>query len=139
MKIVVVNYDELNQRKNSEDVIGDVVLFFERCSEADREELGSALRGQLEELAENRKAMVEFADTSDDLKRVYLTENLKKMEIDLLVTYNLAGFELSTLTDGLAYNLVDCRQLHLISREDLISEKYLEKDKSINMFFGKIS
>ena len=104
MKIVVVNYDELNQLKACDEIIADICLFYEDVSESANEELGSVLRGRLDELTASKEAEVSIVDVSDVIKRAYLSDTLKAMEIDLLVTYNLAGFELCTLTDGLAYN-----------------------------------
>ena len=134
MKIVVVNYDELNQLKSCDEIIADICLFYADASESANEELGSVLRGRLDELTASKEAEVSIVDVSDAINRAYLSDTLKAMEIDLLVTYNLAGFELCTLTDGLAYNLVDCRQLHIIEKSGIPGEKYLNKEKSINMF-----
>ena len=73
-------------------------------------------------------------DTSKD-KRPYLSRDIRNEHPDILVSYDLAGFELTTLTDGLAYNLIDCRQIHLIKSDKLSNEKRLNEVMSINMFF----
>jgi len=96
--------------------------------------MGSHLREQLEELSCSKTCNIEFEKTSVIGDRVYISERLKKKKIDLLVTYNLAGFELSTLTDGLAYNLLDCRQFHFIENDDCNNSEFLRKQKSVNMF-----
>ena len=41
----------------------------------------------------------------------------------------------STLTGGLAYNLLDCKQIHLLTRENLRDENCLSRQLSIAMFF----
>lgn len=61
------------------------------------------------------------------------TQKLK--DVDLLITFNLAGFEQCTLTDSVSYNLFKCKQVHFILDRNLPNEKYLEKPLSISMFF----
>jgi len=61
--------------------------------------------------------------------------DIKKSEADLFVCFDLAGFEQSTLTDGIAYNLLDCKQIHILLEKELTNEKYLAKQLSISMFF----
>ena len=60
---------------------------------------------------------------------------IKSLSPDLLVTTDLAGFELCTLTDNISYNLLDCKQLHLLLHENLPNEPYLAGQLSISMFF----
>lgn len=64
--------------------------------------------------------------------------DIRKENPDLLVTLDLAGFDRTTFTDGVAYNLLDCKQVHLILQKNLDNEKYLAKPLSIAMFFGII-
>ena len=54
---------------------------------------------------------------------------------DLLVTFNLEGFQNSTLTDCVSYNLLDCKQVHVILNDNLPNERFLQKQLSISMFF----
>ena len=54
---------------------------------------------------------------------------------DVLVTTDLTGFDQCTLTDNISYNLLNCKQIHLLLHENLSNEKYLEKQLSIAMFF----
>ena len=61
--------------------------------------------------------------------------DLKQSSPELIVTFNLAGFDISTLTDGLSYNLVDSKFVHFLLHENLPNEKYLSKQLSISMFF----
>ncbi len=62
--------------------------------------------------------------------------DIRGKSVDLLVTVDLAGFDRSTFTDGVAYNLLDCKQVHLLLHRELENEKYLAKPLSIAMFFG---
>lgn len=64
-----------------------------------------------------------------------LIGKIKKMNPELLLTVDLAGFDRVTLTDNIAYNLLDCKQLHVIIDDNLKNEKELEKLLSIAMFF----
>lgn len=54
---------------------------------------------------------------------------------DLLITVDLAGFEQCTLTDNVAYNLLGCRQFHLLLHRELPNENYLYRPLNIAMFF----
>ena len=64
-----------------------------------------------------------------------LIGKIKKMNPELLLTVDLAGFDRVTLTDNIAYNLLDCKQVHVICGKTLQNEKALEKALSIAMFF----
>lgn len=135
MKIVVVSYSELNDRKEVQEVEEDILSYYFSKNQFLAHEWGSVLRKQFEELSKTRNATIVFEETEIKKKREEMIDSLRAKEIDLLVSYNLAGFEQSTLTDGLAYNLVDCRQLHILEKKNLPNSKLLEKEKSINMFF----
>lgn len=54
---------------------------------------------------------------------------------DILINFNLSGFELCTLTDNVSYNLLNCKQIHILLDRNLKNEKYLSKPLSIAMFF----
>ena len=60
---------------------------------------------------------------------------LRKEAVDLLLTFEMLGFERSTLAGGIFYNLLPCKQIHILTRDNLPNEKYLEKQLSISMFF----
>lgn len=68
-------------------------------------------------------------------ERKDIIAEIKAFHPDLLITTDLAGFEQCTLTDNISYNLLDCKQLHLLLRENLPNEPYLAKQLSIAMFF----
>ena len=65
-----------------------------------------------------------------------LIGKIKEKSPELLLTVDLSGFNRVTLTDNIAYNLFDCKQLHIICSEDLQNEKVLETPLSIAMFFA---
>lgn len=60
---------------------------------------------------------------------------IKALRPDVLVTVDLPGFEQRTLTDNISYNLLDCKQLHLLLHENLRNESCLDGQLSIAMFF----
>jgi len=132
LKIFVVNYDELNPRRSIEQIADDIYNSFLTADQAMLEEMGTELRARLPYKDEYE---IEFADTAQSSSRACLINNIRKCKADLLVTYNLAGFELSTLMDSLGYNLVDCRQFHFVMKKELLQSEYMKKEKSINMFF----
>ena len=73
-------------------------------------------------------------NTSSVSDRNRIESYIKKETPDLLISYNLAGFEMGTLTDSVLYNLLDCRQFHFIKKDNLPNEIYLDKLLSINLF-----
>ncbi|MCM1119863.1 MAG: hypothetical protein NC543_10975 [bacterium] len=60
---------------------------------------------------------------------------IKSQDPQLLITVDLPGFEQCTLTDNVGYNLLRCKQLHLLLHENLPNEPYLAKPLNISMFF----
>ena len=54
---------------------------------------------------------------------------------DLLVTFNLSGFEQQTLAGGISYNLLNCKQIHILLDQNLPCEEKLALPLSISMFF----
>lgn len=54
---------------------------------------------------------------------------------DILISVDLLGFEQGTLTGNISYNLLNCKQIHLILQDKTENEKYLSKVLSIAMFF----
>lgn len=71
----------------------------------------------------------------NDACRPVENEYIKKNGINLLINFNLQGFEHSTLAGGIAYNLLDCKQIHILLDEHPDNEKYFSKRLSISMFF----
>ena len=135
MKIIVINYDELNNPPSNKDVLSDIKSVFESASQTLLEDMGSKLYDHISNLLSDEKyGEIIFADTSDASKRNRLEAFVSEQKPDLLVSYNLAGFEKCTLTDSLLYNLMDCRQFHIIKKSGLPNEKYLDKLRSINLF-----
>ena len=61
--------------------------------------------------------------------------DIRAEEPDLLITEDLEGFEMCTLTDAVSYNLVHCRQLHFLLSEHPANERYLSKQLSLVMTF----
>ena len=68
-------------------------------------------------------------------KGILTSEAVRGENADLFVDFNLSGFNQTTLTDNISYNLLPCKQIHIITRDNLPNEKYLEKQLSISMFF----
>ena len=97
------------------------------------------LKGELTDrlLKEYGVKEIEFNILGENIKeRPYLFGKLKEYSADFLITFNLAGFELCTLTDAVSYNLLDCKQLHWIEKKGCVNEKFLNKILSIVMFFA---
>ena len=66
------------------------------------------------------------------------SENLQRIQnggADLVITINLSGFEFTTLTGGISYNLWNTKFVHFLLKRNLKNEPILEKPLSISMFF----
>lgn len=63
--------------------------------------------------------------------------NIKSEEdiCEVIMTVDLYQFDKTTLTGNIFYNLLPCKQIHIITKDNLPNEKYLEKQLSIAMFF----
>lgn len=92
--------------------------------------ISKLLAEQLNVLLDKKVRFVEVTLQGD------LIGKIKEINPEVLLTINLAGFDRTTLTDNVAYNLLDCKQLHVICDENLRNEKELEKLLSIAMFFA---
>ncbi len=64
-----------------------------------------------------------------------IMKEIREFEPELMITEDLEGFEMCTLTDAVSYNLIHCRQLHLLSSDPLSNERYLSKQLSLLMTF----
>lgn len=64
-----------------------------------------------------------------------IMSEIKSRTPDLLITEDLEGFEMCTLTDAVSYNLVHCRQMHCIFTPHPENEPYLNKQLSLVMTF----
>ena len=71
----------------------------------------------------------------DNTRTEITLADVKKSEADLFVNFNLSGFEKGTLTGGISYNLLNCKQIHILLDDKLPNERYLSKQLSIAMFF----
>lgn len=66
------------------------------------------------------------------------SNNLKRIQYagaDLVITIDLSGFEFTTLTGGVSYNLWNTKFVHFLIKCNLQNEPVLEKPLSISMFF----
>ncbi len=90
------------------------------------DKLISELRGRCHEV----KAI--FREPGD---RRNLMEEIRGYSPELLMTEDLEGFEMCTLTDAVSYNLLHCRQLHFLMSGKPENEKYLGKQLSLLMTF----
>lgn len=95
-----------------------------------------ALKEMTEQMGEKLKRQYQDADVLLwEAAKPATREELRQAEADLLVSFNLRGFEYGTLAGGIAYNLLDCKQVHFLLADGLPNENCLEKQLSIAMFF----
>lgn len=62
-------------------------------------------------------------------------ELLLKGDYKYIIVHNLIGFEQTTLTGGIFYNILNSKIINILSESNLENEKYLFKQISISMFF----
>ncbi len=87
-----------------------------------------------EKLSRENDVEVSYLQYTPGERRDIISE-IRAFHPDMLITTDLAGFEQCTLTDNISYNLLDCKQLHLLLHENLPNEPYLARQLSIAMFF----
>lgn len=68
-------------------------------------------------------------------RRDFPHELLGTEHFALIITFDLVGFEQTTLMDGILYNLVSSKFLNFMLRKNLANEKFLSRQLSISMFF----
>ena len=64
----------------------------------------------------------------------HIYEHLRKIDADYLMSFDMAGFEMSTLTEGSAYNLLYAKQIHILFQNDRKYRRYLQQDMAMNLF-----
>ena len=133
MKIAVVNYDELNKCPSEKNVLDDLIYAYDAADKERLEDMGEGLRRQMESLKNSGETDMRIIDTRSTIRNTLINQ-IKTIGPDILVTYNLAGFEFGTLTDGIAYNLIDCRQIHFLINDNIPNLQALKKNLSLNMF-----
>ena len=72
---------------------------------------------------------ISFHDNTPQTHKVLSSTN-----IDFILSFNLAGFNFLTLTGNVWYNLLPCRQMHIIDNP-LTDSSFLSRPYSIAMFF----
>lgn len=70
-----------------------------------------------------------------DLEKGYPHQILSAETFDLIITFDLVGFEQTTLMGGISYNLVNSKFVNFLLHENLKNEKCLSKQLSLSMFF----
>lgn len=61
-------------------------------------------------------------------------ERLRKMDADYLLSFDMAGFEMGTLTEDSAYNLLYAKQIHILFQNHQKYRTYLRQDLAMNLF-----
>lgn len=69
------------------------------------------------------------------IEEIFLMSCWEQSTFALIITFDLVGFEQTTLMDGILYNLVSSKFLNFMLRKNLANEKFLSRQLSISMFF----
>jgi len=80
-------------------------------------------------LSDHRNSVEHYIPRSDNWQKI---QNLNP---DMVITLDLSGFEFTTLTGGISYNLWNTKFIHFLLGYNLKNEKYLCRPLSISMFF----
>lgn len=98
-------------------------------------------------LFENYNKLVQLTNNSHpdwklklltDSENSHVIKGLQSFAPNMLVSENMAGFDNSTLLDGIAYNLQHCLQIHILYEKCWESPQllsYIEKPLSLSMHF----
>ncbi|MBD5464731.1 MAG: hypothetical protein HDR22_02755 [Lachnospiraceae bacterium] len=62
-------------------------------------------------------------------------ESLKKLDADYLLSFDMAGFEMDTLQEVCAYNILYAKQIHILFQNEQKYREYLLQDMALNLFF----
>ncbi len=69
----------------------------------------------------------------------HIFREIQAAQPDLLITEDLEGFEMSTLTDAVTYNLLHCRQLHLLLRDPASLPAYADGRRPADLLSRQLS
>ncbi len=69
----------------------------------------------------------------------HIFREVQAAQPDLLITEDLEGFEMSTLTDAVTYNLLHCRQLHLLLRDPASLPAYADGRRPADLLSRQLS
>ncbi len=65
---------------------------------------------------------------------IHTFERLRKLDADYLLSFDMAGFEMDTLTEESAYNLLYAKQIHILFQNDQKYRIYLRQNLAMNLF-----
>lgn len=60
---------------------------------------------------------------------------LREKDPDYILTFDMAGFEKTTLQEGAAYEILYAKQLHVLLNSEEKHQKFLRRDQPLNFFF----
>ena len=75
----------------------------------------------------------ELLDLTTEEKQAY--KRLAQDDFDLVITFDMAGFEKGTETGSLFYNLLSCKSIHILYGEKQAYSRYLSNKLSLAMLF----
>ncbi|MBD5545503.1 MAG: hypothetical protein HDR01_14985 [Lachnospiraceae bacterium] len=101
--------------------------------EEKNQHLYDSLAGQIKEAAkELDMETVYFLQQDNEKSQTH--GKLSEIDADYLVSFDMAGFEISTLTEGSAYNLLYAKQIHILFQNDWKYQRFLQQDLAMNLF-----
>lgn len=131
MRILVA---DRKKELSKETVLADLKRYYAINHEAMRTLWGRQLSALLEEMTSIGNAEI-FFTYPEETGFVDMDRQIKETSIDLLVSYDLTGFEFVTLTDNYSYNLYTLPQIHICSPKE---KESVDAVTAVNMFFYEV-
>lgn len=129
MKILVL-FNEC-YKPQVEAILSDIKGYYYNKEAELRPYWGSKFAGELERIACGEQVDVFFYSTANN-SISGLADIITEEKPEMLISYNLVGFEYRTLTDNYSLNLYSLPQIHFC--EEAIMKR-LDGTTAINMFF----
>lgn len=107
-----------------------VVILYEEINQAVLQENISILKGLWEEMGYAVTELMVQAKVSPD---IYMNE-LVRLKESFLVTFAMAGFEWSGLTEQMRFNVLETMQIHILIGNLPYYDFYLQKEYGIHSF-----
>lgn len=97
----------------------------------DQKRITEAFEKELQE----KKYEVNIIDLGKDIPAHEKSGMIKQGQPHLIITFDMAGFELRTTLDSASYNVMPYRMAHILPGEYSLYSKWLQESMNFSMFF----
>lgn len=82
---------------------------------------------------------IKIIDLGKDIPAHEKSGMIKQVQPQLIITFDMAGFELRTTLDSASYNVMPYRMAHILPGEYPLYSKWLQESMNFSMFFYALS